>query len=190
MQNDKKRHYYLNEQLPDRLSEDRRYAQLWIKDNKSKPVNDQLPMKIYKNKLHINNVPYQRKVKPPKAAEILRLDTDELESVRRAPTVFGASQMQGGSEFISYASKVSSVEEVRVAYRKLRVKYADAAHIVSAYRLNPPNGPFNQEANDDGEHSAGRVLLSLLQEENITEVALFRVRFLGASTSVVFDLRS
>lgn len=177
--NDKNRYYYLNEQLPDKYAEDKRYAQLWIKENKAKPANDQSQMKIYKNKLRINNAPYNQKLKPPSTAEILRLDHDEILTVKQAPTVFGDSTMLECSEFISYAAKVTSVEQVRVAYRKLRIKYADATHIVSAYRLDPPNGPYNQEATDDGEHGGGRCLLNVLQENQITNMVVFIVRFFG-----------
>lgn len=179
LKNNKNRYYYLNEQLPDQLAEEKKYAQTWIKENKSKQVGEQLQMKIYKNKLRINNEPYQKKVKPPSAAEILRLDPTEIESTKKALTVFGESKMLETSEFISYASKVTTAEEVRIAYRKLRLKYPDATHITSAFRLEQPNGPYNQEANDDGEHAAGRSLLKVLQENQLTSVAVFVIRFYG-----------
>lgn len=190
MTNNKGKHFYLNEQLPDRYAEDRRYAQHWIKQNKSKPVNDQMQMKIYKNKLRINNEPYQKKVSPPSAAEILRLDPAEIQATNKAPTVFGDTDLIQGSEFISYAAKVKTIEEVRVAYRKLRVRYPDASHIVSAFRLNPPNGPFNQEASDDGEHAGGRCILNVLEEQGVVDVAVFIIRFYGGTHigAVRFDV--
>lgn len=177
--NNKNRFYYLNEQLPDQLSEDRRYAQMWMKENKTRPTSDQLTMKVSKNRLRVNNEPYHKKVKPPSAAEILRLDQQELIATNQAPTVYGDSKQVENSEFISYAVKVSSAEEVRVAYRKLRVRYADAHHIMSAFRLDPPNGPYNQEANDDGEYGGGRAILSVLQDNDVLNVAVFVVRFFG-----------
>lgn len=177
--NNKSKAYFINEQLPDVMAEDRKYAQMWIRENKSKPVNDQLQMKIHKNKLRINNEPYQRKVMPPMASEILRMHPQELSATHQAPTLYGGSKLIEGSEFISYAVKVSSVEEVRVAYRKLRVKYADASHILSAYRLDPPNGPYNQEGVDDGEYAGGRCLLAFLQENQVLNTAVFIVRFYG-----------
>lgn len=177
--NDKNRFFFLNEQLPDRMAEDKRYAQLWIKENRNKDGNQQLQMKIHRNKLRINNEPYQKKVKPPSAAEILRLDPEEVSVTNKAKTVYGDSTLLSGSEFISYAVRIHSVEDVRVAYRKLRIKYADATHIVSAYRLDPPNGPFNQEGSDDGEHGGGRCLLSVLREQSVVNVAIFVVRFYG-----------
>lgn len=179
LKNDKNRYFYINEQLPEKMAEDKKYAQMWIRQNKAKPVNDQLQLKIYKNKLRVNNQPYQKKVTPPSTAEILKIDTDELSAASSARTVYGDSQLVEGSEFISYAVQISKVEDVRMAYRKLRIKYADAAHICSAYRLDPPNGPINQEGNDDGEHGAARNMLNVLQENNILNAAVFIIRFYG-----------
>lgn len=190
IRNQKNRSVYINEQLPDKYAEERRYAQLWLADNKNKSTEDQLQMKIHRNKLRINNQPYQRKVSPPSAAEILRMDSDELATARKAPTVLGDSKLVDGSEFISYAVAASNVEDIRMAYRKLRSKYADATHIVSAFRLDPANGPFNQEASDDGEHAAGRCLLKLLQDNQIVNAAVFIIRFYGGKHigSARFDI--
>lgn len=110
--NDKNRYYYLNEQLPDKYAEEKRYAQQWIKENKAKPISNQSQMKIYKIKLRINNTPYKKKVHPPSPAEILRMDAAEISQTMKASTVFGDSTLIEGSEFISYAAAVSSVENV------------------------------------------------------------------------------
>lgn len=178
-QNSRHKYFYLNEQLPEKMAEDRRYAQLWIKENKSKPDDQKLPMKIHKNKLRVNDKPYIKKVQPPTAAEIIRLDTEEVVTINKAATVYGDSQLVECSEFISYAMKINSVEDVRIAYRKLRMRYADASHISSAYRLDPTNGPYNQEGLDDGEFGAGRAMIQLMQEKQVLNAAVFMVRFYG-----------
>lgn len=177
--NNRNRYFYINEQLPDKLAEDKRYAQQWIKENKSKAAGDQMAMKISKNKLRINNKPYNRKVKPPPAGEILRLERSDIEFTNQSPTVYGDSKLVEGSEFISYAVQVSSVEQVRIAYCKLRMRYADATHISSAFQMDPPNGNLNQEGADDGEHGAGRCLLGALKDNSIVNAALFIIRFYG-----------
>lgn len=179
LKNAKQKFYYFSEQLPDQLHEERKYAQYWLADNKRKPENQQKNLKIYKNRLHIDSRPYHRKITPPSAAKILKVDLDELCQVKQSPTIFGDSREEQGSEFISYAVQVKSQEEVRMAYRKLRIKYADATHIVSAYRLSPLNGPLNQEANDDGEYGGGRCLMNCLHQARIVNAAVFIVRYYG-----------
>lgn len=181
--------YYISEQLPDKLQEERRYNQHWVQENKHDPTS-KLEMKIFKNKLRINNEPYKKKVKTPNAAEILRLDDNELLSVKQVALYEGGTREEKGSEFLAFAAKCQSAEDVRQAYRKLKIKYADASHITSAHRLSPPNGPYNQEAMDDGEHGMGRVLLKLLQEQKVTNVAVFVLRYYGGTHigSARFDI--
>lgn len=177
--NDKQRFFYISEQLPDQLNEDRKYAQFWIQDNKKRPAEEQRNLKIHRNRLTIDSRPYKRKVNAPSAAEVLKLDYDELCQVKQCQTVYGDSRDLEDSEFISYAMKASKPEDVRLAYRKLRIKYADATHIISAHRFNPPNGPINQEATDDGEWGGGRCLLKCLQDLKLVNVAVFIIRYYG-----------
>lgn len=171
--------YYISEQLPDVLQEERRYNQFWVQENKQNPSTSKPDMKITKNKLRINNEPYKKKVQIPNAAEILRLDDDELTSVRSVTLYEGGTKDEQGSEFLAFSARVQSTEDVRRAYRKLKIKYADASHISSAFSLAPPNGPYNQEANDDGEHGMGRMLLKLLHEAKATNIAVFLLRYFG-----------
>lgn len=177
--NNKQRFYYLSEQLPEQLQEERRYAQFWIQDNKKKPKELQKDMKIHKNKLRLDNRPYVKKVMPPNAAEILKVDVEEMFQLKQVNLTYGDSHEIQESEFISYAAKVTKAEDVRKAYRQLRIKYSDATHIMSAFRLNPPNGPLNQESSDDGEFGGGRVLMKLLMENDIVNTAVFVVRYYG-----------
>lgn len=176
--NNKGKKFFVREQLPEKLNEEKRYYQHWIQENKYKK-GPKPEMKIHKNRLRINNELYRKKVIPPTGADILRLDDDELLSIKQCKVIKGGFKLEQGSEFISYAAKVSSAEEVGQAYRKLRIKYADATHISSAYRLHPPNGLFNQEASDDDEHGMGRALLKILMDREATNVAVFLVRYYG-----------
>lgn len=177
--NNKQKFFYLSEQLPEQVQEDRRYAQFWIQDNKQRPGNEQRQLKIHKNKLSIDNRPYKRKVQPPQSSEILKLNVEDLCQVKQSPTIYGDSQVLEDSEFISYAVKANKPEDVRLAYRKLRIKYADATHIISAHRFSPPNGPINQEASDDGEWGGGRCLLKCLQDLKLVNIAVFIIRYYG-----------
>lgn len=176
--NSKGKKFYISEQLPDKLQEERRYNQYWVQENKH-DSGSKLSMKISKNKLRINNEPYVKKVHTPNAAEILCLDDDELDVTRKTVLYEGGTRDEKGSEFLAFAASVTSTEDVRKAYRKLKIKYADASHISSAYRLAPADGPFNQEALDDGEHGMGRFLLKLMQEGSSMNTAVFLIRYYG-----------
>ena len=49
------------------------------------------------------------------------------------------------------AQKVCTMEEVRLGYRKMRIKYGDATHIMCAHRLNNPRSQYHQNSADNGE---------------------------------------
>lgn len=181
--NNKQCFFYLSEQLPDQIQEDKKYAQFWVQENKKNPTGKE--MKIFKNRLQVDNRPYQRCVNLPLAAEVLKLDMTELYSVKQSQTIYEDSEDLDGSEYISYAVQVSKPEDVRRAYRKLRIKYADASHITSAHRFSPPDGPMNQESTNDGDFGGGRCLLKCLQNLKVVNGAVFIIRYFGGKHSGV-----
>ena len=89
---------------------------------------------------------------------------DEIEVEQKVKLIKGDTIIEKDSEFISMAQKVCTMEEVRLGYRKMRIKYRDATHIMCAYRLNNPRDPYNQNSTDNAEYGAGRTLLKYLKE--------------------------
>ena len=91
----------------------------------------------------------------------------------------GDTIIEKDSEFISMAQKVCSLEEVRHGYRKMRITYRDATHIMCAYRCNNPRGPYNQNSANNREYGAGRTLLKYLKEQEVTGVCIYIARYYG-----------
>ena len=89
----------------------------------------------------------------------------------------GNDHTEGGSEFYSFAAKVTTVKEVDMAYKKMRIKFADATHISCTYRFADPNGLYDQGYVDDGEEGQGRNVLSSLKEREAKEICVFIVRY-------------
>ena len=81
-----------------------------------------------------------------------------------------------GSVFTAAAavSKVSSVSEVRRAYRKMKQLYPSATHISMAYSCRA--GTNNH---DDGEASAELTIQKVLEEQHCMNKAFFVVRNFG-----------
>ena len=78
-----------------------------------------------------------------------------------------------------YIAKVQSLDDVRKAYLKMRIKYGDATHISCGYRLANAMGPFNQEAVDDSDYGCARTLLNVLKDSEMNEFAIFLARNYG-----------
>ena len=127
----------------------------------------------------VNNQTYKKLITPPQAADVLRLHVDEIEVAQKVKLIKGDTIIEKDSKFISMAQKVCTMEEVRLGYRQMRIKYRDATHIMCAYRLNNSRGPCNQNSADNREYGAGRTLLKYLKEQEVTGVYIYIVRYYG-----------
>ena len=83
------------------------------------------------------------------------------------------------SVFITTAKHVESEEEALTFLDEIREKYKDATHNCTAYIINEK--PEIKRYNDDGEPqgSAGLPMLSVLEKEEITNVAVVVTRYFG-----------
>ncbi|KAJ1653476.1 hypothetical protein IWQ61_006403 [Dispira simplex] len=85
------------------------------------------------------------------------------------------------SVFVAHVSRVHSVPEAQyVVWQLLQDrKIAKAAHNIVAYRIQPDNGPWIQDYDDDGETAAGGRLLHLLQLLEMRNVLVVVTRWYG-----------
>lgn len=83
------------------------------------------------------------------------------------------------SVFITTAKHVESEEEALTFIDEIREKYKDATHNCTAYVINEK--PEIKRYNDDGEPqgSAGLPMLSVLEKEEVTNVAVVVTRYFG-----------
>ena len=116
---------------------------------------------------------------PTTTADIMLLTEQETELVRACRLTEGGEHMEKGSEFYSFATKVKSTKDVDNAYRKIKIKNADASHIICVYRLENPIGPYHQQAIDDGDHGMGRAALKVLKKKEAVNICVFIVRNYG-----------
>ena len=78
------------------------------------------------------------------------------------------------SSFVAYAACVQNVTEVRNAYYKAKQLSPDADHIMVSYAIKHHSGHH-----DDSEHGASKRLLSILQDRNARNMAVFVARYYG-----------
>jgi uncharacterized YigZ family protein len=95
-----------------------------------------------------------------------------------------------GSEFLGYVRPVDSVADAEAFLDGLREEYADATHVVPAYRVRAD--PLRAYASDDGEpnSSAGKPALNVLQGEDLENVVAGVVRYYGGTNLGVGGLVS
>ena len=97
-------------------------------------------------------------------------------------TIFAPSEgmyKEKGSRFLAFAHPVSGEEQVRQLLTELKKKYYDARHHCFAYRLGSMGDVWR--AVDDGEPSGtgGKPILGQLLSNELTQIAIFVVRYFG-----------
>ena len=182
--NVRKKLFQVQDELDEEQTEKRRYYRDLLKESREveEDPEKKYMVKMKKGDILING---HNKVKPKiqdaSIADILRMDQKELEEVKATKLISGDSHMEKSSEFFSYAQSVKTEKDVMKGLSKMKIKFADATHISCGYRLQNPNGPFQQGYLDGDEAGQGRTILKALQEKSSTETYIFIVRYYGGT---------
>ncbi|MBS1526435.1 MAG: YigZ family protein [Bacteroidetes bacterium] len=86
-----------------------------------------------------------------------------------------------GSKFLAYAYPIQSEQDIKTLVAGLKQQHPKANHYCWAMRWSTDRSIFR--INDDGEPSgtAGRPILNVLLSRNLTNVAVFVVRYFGGT---------
>ena len=176
LKNEDGNNYYVNDQLPDKQSEDQRTKRHKIKYNKTLIDCQQQSIEWRRGELMVDGNQYKTKVTEPTNAEILEMDKGQIKHILKPRLFQGSDATKSGSRFVGYAMKVHKIEEVAMAYKQLKYRFMDATHIICAYRIMDPDVIHMQDCVDGGEWGAGRRMLEMMQENSFNNVATFVVR--------------
>lgn len=173
--------YFIADHLPEELNENRRRANDLISANRKKPENMRSQMEIKKGQLSINGEPYVKSILPPKVKQILKPSEEMWDLAEEVDLVKGKEKKESKLHFVAFAAAVDDEKEIQAAYLKVRTKFADATHVVCAYRLRKGDSTFLEDYADDGEFGAGRTILKLLVQEKLSNVVVFMVHYYGGT---------
>ena len=87
-----------------------------------------------------------------------------------------------GSKFVSFIHPIKSLGMYNNFLKRYRLKYKNACHVCSAYRLYI-NGQIIENAFDDGEPrgSSGLPILNKLKKHELVNISLYIVRYFGGT---------
>lgn len=85
------------------------------------------------------------------------------------------------SEFLAFAYRVTSRDEVTARLAELKNEFPDARHHCMGYIIGDPSNTTSAGFDDDGEPSgtAGKPILNVLQHKNIGNCCIIVVRYFG-----------
>ena len=171
--------YRIQDHLPEEMAEPQMRQRQIAYENKKLGEGQKQNMVFKKGNLLINNEPYKKKVQAPQAKQLLQMEQEELNETKDITVAGGHSETEGGSQFIAYATKVRTLQEVCKAYLHLKRLHAGSNHVTMAYRLGSLDKANDEDYVDDREFNAGRKLLQLLINGEHESVAIFMVRYYG-----------
>ena len=175
--NEEDKPYFFTNYLPSEINERRRKEDNMIKENLSLPEKDQIEMEKQQGKLYVKWRPYSPAIVPPAIQEILALKNEEVCDILDAPVKHGVPIKKENNTFIGYAASTNTLQEINRAYRKMRIIHTSTKHIVCAYMIPGAEKLLNEDSCDDGDTSAGRLLLNWMQQNKLNCRAIFVVRF-------------
>ena len=166
---------YLNDYLPPALNEKKKREAEIYHDN-AKEVNE-LDMVKKGGRLWIENQPYKKMIETPRVEDLITLSAQQVEQALCTPIVKGQQIDEMENSFIGFMAKATTYEEIKKLYVKMKLSFADARHIVCAYRI-PGSRSFEcEDYCDDGEHNMGNSLLKWMKSEDIKSTVLFVTRY-------------
>ena len=140
--------------------------------------NQDATVEYTKAGLTIQGTPYRKKVTTPTPSELVNMSVKELDKVLHIKTRRGPPLKKDGSIFYAFHVDTNNHQEVRDAYKKIKLTQPNARHIPCAYSVPgcPPNA---NDFCDDGEPGSGRVILNIIEEQGWEKCAIFVVRIYG-----------
>ena len=170
--------FFISDQLPESLAEERKKNSERIKQNKAKSTEEQLDLKVRGGKLYVNNQLVRPPVSRPSIDECLNVESDEMKKMEKLKLVAGDIKKEDRSVFYSYAVKVSSMQDIRRAYKKTIIQDPRATHVMLAYRFEQ-NGKSYSDYYDDGEYGGGFHMMKLITDCALNGLAVMTVRHYG-----------
>ena len=176
--NDKNEYFFVDPQLPDELAAQRRVLNAKIKEikkkNESLSTEHKIKYQVKNKQLVINNSVQLQKISPPDVAEMINLTDEDLDILDKVAMKRAEPITDKKSVFTGYAKTVNNLNDVRLAYRKVKLLHPEADHVIMAYVV-----PEEEGSCDDGEHFAGLKLKSVLKERNLQRTVVLVAREFG-----------
>ena len=116
--NPRKRLFFIRDDVTDQEAEQRRLYQDLLKENKLKEESKRLNIKMSKGRVVVNNKVLHQQVKAPKDGDLLCFNEEELTMIKAMKTVAGGEHSEKGSNFYSYATKVSTSQRCQQSVSK------------------------------------------------------------------------
>ena len=169
---------FINDFVPSSVNARKRRERDIIEENETKEGDSKLKIEYAKGSLVIQGKPYKKQVQPPTPFEMIDIDPERLTNIMADKLGAGDEMHEAGNTFQAFTRSISTLQQVRDAYIKMKLCFPTARHIVCAYVLDTKS-PTHNDFVDDDEAGAGRAILTMMRQQNLTNRVIFCNRFCG-----------
>lgn len=170
--------FYINEHLPDKITEKRREIRHFIWEQKRK--DDSLPkeakatIKVQNDIVYVYKIPVKHKSPPIKLVDMFptsdrQAQLDEIVLMKSDDGTVKNSVFQA---FAIHATKSGDIQDARL---KVRIANPSVSHVIAAF----VSGHGQYAYDDDGEYGSGLRLARAIQNAGYTDVVIVVARRFG-----------
>ena len=169
---------YINDFIPMTVQEKRRRDRKIKEDLENDPEAKNVTVEYTRAGLTVAGVPYRKQITPPTPKELVDISVEDLHKILTIQSTKSAPLRKDNSVFQAYTTSVQTHQEVRDMYKRLKLVHPTARHISVAYWIRGIKH-VSCDFHDDGEPGSGRILLDILERNNLTDRVIFVVRKYG-----------
>ncbi|XP_048779381.2 uncharacterized protein LOC125682836 [Ostrea edulis] len=169
--------FYITSQDPPAIREERKR----LYDISDSLRENKIKARVERGRVTLpNGDAYIDPVQKIETSDTLQITPDEIENLDISDTTTEPTKLKG-SEIFATGAKVTSIIEVQNLYKKVCVDpYSAAAdHRILIYRFVDSSGKIHESYWDDGEHGAGRRLMTYMKTNKIENLGVVITRWCG-----------
>ena len=164
IKNSKNKYYGVFNMLVDeQLETDIRKRQI-VRSNNDLPVAQKHKVFLKKGVLTVDDGTYKPKYEKLTTSDLLEMQPEDWARCNVVKVTELQTVQKEGNKFLTQAASITSLDDVRRIYKHMKIKYANAAHVMMAYRLPGTNKAYDEDYYDDGEHGGGRRIFKTILE--------------------------
>ena len=179
-------HFYkIKLHIPDAFTGARQHfnpiVQSIIEENENKPDAEKQSFAFRGTDLYIDGSKVIEPIKPPRRSDIVNINRDTANKLMSLDFPALASKTERASRFVSYAIRATDLPLIELAYLKMRTLHPTASHIMLGYVLDPLTEDAKPSTGSchDGEFQGDVTISRVLNQCNISNIAVFVVRYYG-----------
>ena len=169
--------FYVDDQITaKRFAERGRQRQIVAENKKVQTTADKLVLSFKNRQMLINGREYEKGIQTPTCRDILQATPQQRLQRMKIKLQRSGDVKVEGQLFVGYTFCPQNLQEVNIAYAKVKALHTDARHILCAVRLPGRDFHVNRDFCGDDEHGGGIYLLRTLMLSEVQNQAIFIVR--------------